>query len=131
MAPFEKPLGACTYFDMLSLIKEQGTVLKASKRIEQWAHRFAVCLHVLRSFELFSRLCVAAHRMQSGGQSGPIYHAQEGIATLVGKLDALQRVRQRFAQIAVGEKKLTKATGNGMESGRSRGTTGRDTGPAG
>ena len=49
--------------------------------------------------------------MQGRGQRRPADHALDGIAALVGKLDALPGLRQGLAQLAAGLEKLAEVGG--------------------
>ena len=49
--------------------------------------------------------------MQGRGQRRPVAHALEGIAALVGELDALPGLRQGLAQLAAGLEKLAEVGG--------------------
>ena len=111
LGPFQRLRGAFPHIGIPALIEQEVAVPEAPDRVEQRIGRLPLLLHPLGFLELRGGFLPEAHRVQGRGQRRPADHALEGIAALVGKLDALPGLRQGLAELAAGLEKLAEVGG--------------------
>ncbi len=102
LGPLQRLRGAFPHVGVPAQLEQEVAVLEALERVEQRVGRLSRLLHALGFFEVRGGLLPEARRMQGRGQHRSRAIAMEGVAALVGELDALRGLRHCIAQLAVG-----------------------------